>query len=66
MEGSGSGFLHVPASRPCDYKFNAFDAFVCGVRRDRDLAFEKGPSHVIKFDDVVFLCINSAHHREHK
>jgi 3',5'-cyclic AMP phosphodiesterase CpdA len=65
--GERKRFLACPGNHDlCDNKFNAFDAFVYGVRRDHDLAFEKGPSHVIKFDDVVFLCINSAHHREHK
>ena len=65
--GARERFLACPGNHDlCDKKFDAFDAFVYGVRRDQSLVFEKSSSYVIEFDDVVFLCVNSAHHRDHQ
>lgn len=65
--GERSRFLACPGNHDlCNERFDAFDAFTYGVRRDHRLTYEREPSHVVEFDDVVFLCVNSAYHRDYK
>lgn len=65
--GARDRFLACPGNHDlCDGKFSSFDAFTYAIRRDHEIRYESEPSHVVEFDDIVFLCINSAHHRNYQ
>jgi hypothetical protein len=65
--GSRGQFLICPGNHDiCDRSFEALDAFTYSIRRDHLLAFENQSVRVVEFENIIFLCINSAHHRDHQ
>jgi 3',5'-cyclic AMP phosphodiesterase CpdA len=63
--GARDRFIACPGNHDiCDKKFEAFDAFVSGIRRDNLLNYSKSTANIVELPGATFLLVNSAAHAD--
>jgi len=67
-KGERNRFLACPGNHDiCGNSFDSFDSFLYGIRRNPETDnFSKRPHSLVKFENIAFLMVNSAHHLDHK